>query len=99
MVLMEEIIALQKPELVAQKQQESGKKVDRGSTGGERHSSKDTEKGKEKKKRITIKEPIYQSKQAAVSQSVSQSKKDGKGKWRRLLKRLLPLDSVQNRKM
>ena len=62
MVLMEEIIAQQKRELTAQKQQDSGKSVNKGSVSGQRYSSKDTGKGKEKEKWITIKELVPQSK-------------------------------------
>ena len=67
MVSIEEIIALQKRELATQKQKESGKRIDKGSVGGQGHSSKDAGKGKEKEKGITIKELAPQSKQVAAS--------------------------------
>ena len=82
MVSMEKIIAQQKRELTAQKQQESGKGVNKGSVSGQGYSSKDTGKGKEKEKWITIKKPVPQSKQATASKGASQSKKDKKRKVR-----------------
>ena len=67
MISTKKIIALQKHELAVQKQQESGKGIDKGSVGGQGHSSKDAGKGKEKEKGITIKELAPQSKQVAAS--------------------------------
>ena len=60
-----------------------GKGIDKGSAGGQGHSSKDTGKGKEKEKGIIIKEPVLQSKQATASKGAPQSKKDGKRKVRK----------------
>ena len=61
MVSMEEIIALQKRELAAQKQKESRKGTDKGSSSDQGHSSKNVGQGKVKEKGITIKEPASQS--------------------------------------
>ena len=56
MVSLQEIIALQKHDEAAQKQQKSRKKDDKVSPGAQGHSSKGKEKEKEKEKGITIKE-------------------------------------------
>ena len=80
MVLIEEIIALQRHDLPTQKQQKLEKQAYKGPIGGQGHSSKVTSKGKEEQKGITIKEPALQSKQTVASQDVLQSKRDRKMK-------------------
>ena len=61
MVSMEEIIALQKREFAAQKQKESGKGTDKGSSSNQGRLSKNVGQGKVKEKGITIKEHASQS--------------------------------------
>ena len=63
MVSIKKFIALQKQDEAAKKQSKSGKKIGKGPSGAQGHSSK----GKEKEKGITIKEGASQTKQANIS--------------------------------
>ena len=74
MVSIEEIIAIQKCDKAAQRQQESRKKVDKGHFSAQGHSFK----GKEKEKGISIKEGAPQTTSTTVSEDAHQSKEDGK---------------------
>ena len=96
MISIEEIIAQQKRELTTQKQQESGKGTDKGFAGGQGHLSKDTSKGKEKEKGITIKEPVSQSKQVTTSKGAPSLKKMVREKLGSRVRLFQPLDHVQS---
>ena len=80
MVSLQEIIALQKRDEAAQKQQELRKEADKVPLGAQGHSSKGKGKEKEKEKGITIREGAPQMEQATVPESTPQLKKDGKRK-------------------
>ena len=94
MIFIEEIIAQQKCELAIQKQQESGKEIDKGSFGGQGHSSKDTGKGKEKGKGLSSKN-LFPSPSRQLRRMVFFSpRKMGKEKWGSQLRFLQPLYHV-----
>ena len=79
MISIEEIIALQRCELFAQ--QESGKKADKGPIGGRGHSFKVINKGKEKEKGITIKEPAPSQNKQRLQMTLPSLRRMEKGKW------------------
>ena len=93
MISIEEIITLQKRDEATRKKSESGKKASKGLSDVQGHSSK----GKEKEKRITIKEGASRPNKQTLPRTLPSPSKMEKERWGNRLRLLLLLGNVRAR--